>query len=355
LAWPAIKKAVIIPLKTLVRQKSDRKLQRRFEDGIIMNGHRQFLYEFAPNGFSNHLTGRLELKTYDIAVAYENSVAKNLEGFPEFEVLRFKYEQRIEELNARTSKFWNGSQIAPYNVTRRRTKELEKPEVHIEFINKNYASHVIGETLEELSRREGAGEYFRGSIMQPDSLLATDFGLIINVVSADNKAIVARRSEEAYSWNGYWHVAVAESINQQDPENDGTINFLSVVKRALREELGIELDDSSIKQMVKIHTVNIHLQRHSWMLLINVNLRNSDFTFRKIQALRTVIGKDKWESSDLRPVDFEEESLLNELKNEDKWIPFGLMCLMLSAIADNIMSVDAFLRVLKAPSTSTNR
>jgi hypothetical protein len=338
------------------RQKSDRNLQRRFEDGIIMNGHRQFLYEFAPNGFSSHLTGRLELRTYDIAVAYENSVARNIEGFPEFEVLRHKYEQRIEELNAKTSKFWNGSQIAPYNVTRRRTKELEKPEVHIEFINKNYASHVIGETLEELSGREGASEYFRRKIGQPDSLLATDFGLIINVVTADNKAIVARRSEEAYSWNGYWHVAVAESVTQQDSENDGSINFLSVAKRALREELGIELDDSSIKQMVKIHTVNIHLQRHNWMLLVNVNLSNSDFTFQKIQALRVVAGQDSWESSDLRPVDFEEESLLNEFeKKEDEWIPFGLLCLMLSAISDNIMSVDEFLRVLKAPSTNMNR
>lgn len=349
LVWPLLRTNLVEPIQMRRRRRRDAALQKLFdEERFIINGWPQYIYEFVPNGFElGNLTGRMKEAEYKLCDAYRNSEAlKYLPGFPEIQQLDSNYEERRTALNSKSTQYWNGSQLAPCQVTRNRTSAFEYPVIHIEFINKDYASHIIGETLERLQLTGKHREFLARPIEQPDSLLATDFGLIINVVTADNQVIVARRSSEAYGWNGFWHVAVAESVTLTDADNKGGISFSSVVRRALEEELGLKLDDHVIRKAVKIHTLNVHVKRHSWMLFVNVNLGETEYSFEKINAFRTVGGRDRWESSNLRLIKYEGKSIFDELKNEKEWIPFGLLCLMLSAIADNILSVDDFVREL---------
>lgn len=343
LMWPILRKIVVNPVASRRRMQSDRKLERRLDgSSVIINGTKQYLFEFAPRGFAKgRISGLVTSEQYDLLESRNASAIGP--SFPSGPDLLESYTQRKAELARPDSRFWNGSQLSPKRVTRRRDIEFEEPILNIELIRKDYANFlVIGETLERLMGDGMCQEFELRVIEQPDPLLSTDFGLIINVVTADRKVIITRRSQTAYSWNDYWHIAVAESVTKQDAEIDGRIDFFKVVQRALKEELGLELSLEAILNATKIHALNVHVKRHSWMLLIHVDLRECNLTFEQIRFRRSSGGgRDHWESKDLRSIDFNKDSILQELRtNEDQWVPFGLWCLILSGVAERVLTLD---------------
>jgi hypothetical protein len=343
LIWPFIRRLIVNPLSDRRRRRSDKQLSNRLDNQtIIINGCKQYLFEFAPSGFApKRVIGKVTSDEYDIRKYREKSGI--LEDFPSGLELHDLYLERKRGLEMPDSKLWNGSQLAPKHVVRRRDSEFEEPHLHIELGSRDYANFlVVGETLESLVKSGSCGAFLASAIEQPDPLLATDFGLIINVVTADEKVIVTRRGQAAYSWNDYWHIAVAESVTKQDADIDGDIDFHRVIRRALREELGLEMSLEEVQSRAKIHSLNVHVNRHSWMLFVHLDFRDTVFTFDQIVFLRSLGGgRDHWESKELRPINFDSVSILRELRvNESKWVPFGMWCLLLSAIHCKVVSVN---------------
>jgi hypothetical protein len=343
LLWPVIRRSLINPITSMRRRTRDRNLNKRLDGSAVrISGHQQYLFEFAPRGFSpERLSGQVRSRIYDIAESRENSMVGN--GFPTGTELRSAYAKKKEELESTESRFWNGSQLALQQITRRRDPAVEEPILVLDFVNKDYANfQVVGELLEHLKETGALADFMSRSLDQPDPLASTDFGLIINVVTADNKVLITRRSKEAYSWNGFWHIAVAESLAKQDADTGGYIDFYKVVHRALEEELGIKIADETVRRATTFHSLNVHITRHSWMLFANVNLNGTQYTFEQIRFQRSSgAGRDHWESNDLRAVDFRREMVLAEWTNkESTWIPFGLWCLLLSAVVDRVITVD---------------
>jgi len=343
LLWPFVRRLVVNPISDCRRKRSDKRLARRLDNHtIIINGCKQYLFEFAPSGITpGRIIGRVTSEEYDIRKYRERS--RIGEVFPSGHELHNLYLERKQQLEMPDSRLWNGSQLAPQHVVRRRDSEFEEPRLHIELGKRDYANFlVVGETLENLAKSGLCEEFLASPIEQPDPLLATDFGLIINVVTADDKVIVTRRGQAAYSWNDYWHIAVAESVTKQDADIDGVVDFYRVIQRALREELGLEMPVETVKGIARIHSLNVHVSRHSWMLFVHINFRDTAYTFEQIQFLRSSGGgRDHWESKELRPIKFDQISVLEELRiNESRWVPFGLWCLLLSAIHDKVITVN---------------
>jgi 8-oxo-dGTP pyrophosphatase MutT (NUDIX family) len=348
LLWPAMRRMFINPVIRKKRHQRDRKLNERLDgSSVSINGHKQYLFEFAPRGFSSErLSGMVGAQSYNIVESRRISRIGN--AFPDGVELLSLYQEKKQELESAESRFWNGSQLALQQITRRRDSMIEEPILTLNFINKDYANfQIIGELFDKLRRDGVLKEFLSRALDQPDPLLATDFGLIINVVTADNRVVVTRRSREAYSWNGFWHIAVAESLTKQDADTGGYIDFHKVVCRALEEELGLKVADEIIRKATTFHSLNVHVSRHSWMLFVNVNLAETQYTFEQIRFLRSSGGgRDHWESNNLRTIEFRRETVLAELiKSEADWIPFGLWCLLLSAIADRVITLDDFREV----------
>lgn len=349
LAWPSFRRAVVIPVRRIVMRRRDVKISRRLTadgESIMIGGKPQFILEFAPSGFGeDQLTGRLRSDNYDLAEEFRASPRAGLLG--DFTTLMSDVKHKRTELASPMSKYWNGSLLAPVSINRRRLPDVENPELHIEFIEKDYANFItVGELFERLpsATKESAFGIDKES---PDSLLSTDFGLIINVETADGKVLVARRGDSAYSWNGFWHVAVAESVSRHHVSQGGAIDFYEVIRRGLREELGIKLSRDNVFRRTKIHTCSNHLDRYSWMLLAHINLSGSEYTLEQIKAGRAVgAGQDFWESRDLRGIKFDHETVLGELKIEAEWVPYGLLCLLLSAAVRFPRKHDELLSVL---------
>lgn len=356
LIWPILRRTLISPVISWQRRRRDRRLEDRLDGSTIrINNHQQYLFEFAPRGFSpEKITGQVRSGDYDIIAARAASLVGT--SFPDGQELQILYQQKQLLLNSPDVPFWNGSQLALQRVTRRRDPMIEDPILDLQFVNKDYANFLtIGELFEDLRESGALGDFVSRQIVQPDPLLATDFGLIINVVTADRKVIIARRSNEAYSWNGFWHIAVAESVTKQDADTGGHIDFFKVVGRALKEELGLSVDVETVARVTTFHALNIHISRHSWMLFVNVNFTDTSHTFESIRFQRSSGGgRDHWESNDLRVIEFNRKSVLSELTDrESEWIPFGLWCLLLSAVAERVLTLEELKEVASSLSLKT--
>lgn len=331
---------VVVPVRDWIRRqtlgRAQRRSRRKSQDRYGVSGevllvgpekHPLFIHQFAVNGFDPAMV-TTELRPARTADELVASLPPSVAG-PEWDALAgdIAQEQRILE---RSEQFWNAEKLALRRVISSREPTAERPQLHLGFAPTDYAAYrVVGRRWEALGadRHERLdGENLRTVI----PALSQSFGVNLTVETDDGHVLLTRRSMRTNGWNGRLHISVNEGMATVDVGTDGCPDPYRTAERGLEEELGLDVDRSSIT----LHTLVLDVGKYEWAFLGHVDLRGTRWTSQRILAHRALgAAMDDWETLTPVPCRFLPDDVLELLRQRGTaWVPHGYLNLLLSTV-----------------------
>lgn len=319
---------VVSPIAERYRHRRLAELSNTYQlngEQILIGDHNLFVRQFAPGGFRR---GDL-LGTYDgehsLKDRYEqSSIASDLVSY---DVLESEIAAEADRLDQDPHQ-WNGQKVALRSVAVSRTVDVEEVTLQMQFVSADHATmSAIGRVWLEAHRGHPNRILTGDQLRSVDPLLSNSFGMNATVETADGFLVVTRRGAMTSGWHGRWHTSVNEGVGPMDILPGGRVDLVESLLRGLREELGVEaIDTPDLRSRVNVHTLVLEVDLYEWALLAHIDLRNTDWTASEIRAARGLgSAHDDWEASELRFVPFGVASALAECRQQEAWIPHGLL------------------------------
>jgi hypothetical protein len=136
--------------------------------------------------------------------------------------------------------------------------------------------------------------------------MCSSFGTNIAMITADGKFIFARRSDLVSSRPGVWSTSANEGLSRSlDSQGRSAPNLYDVMRRGVREELGIEPHEYGMEMLGFTIDLELHQWGGSWIGVLN------ELTGEQVLERRSRGVADKYENRELRLVDCSPEETLN--------------------------------------------
>lgn len=196
-----------------------------------------------------------------------------------------------------------------------------KNSVDMKFVISDYASTKIIEGL-WASYYKVNRDFVLTNEYENLPFVSKSLGANLLVLTSDGYILTTKRSSKTRSFPNSYHVSTSEGTSLLD--SFGThIDVANIFVRSAREELGIELE----KKDIKINSLFLHLNTYQHGLGGFVNLGKYGITSKELTDLKEA-APDGWEHEELvfTPV----EDINKLLAQENKFVPFGYMALVLS-------------------------
>lgn len=228
---------------------------------------------------------------------------------------------------------WNGLTYALRRYTRGRTPLEEHPELNLWFGPSDWFTHCatsLSLDSEEVldpntSRRLTLREKYFANVdwsspgLQPVPLFSNTFGVAVSLVSGDGRMIIVKRSHEVTSFKGVYNVAINEGVQRLLDRSDrsNVPNLYRTVIRGAAEELGLELYQSD----VTFFGFGANVKYSMWAIY---GVAHTDRITQEIIDMRRLGAMDKWEGTEIIPIDFDVRTVIEFVDTHRPWSPAAL-------------------------------
>ena len=229
-------------------------------------------------------------------------------------------------LNSNNGLLFNDEKFGIYNLRETRFGKTENTGVEIDLFITDYFTHRVFRSIyqELIQLNHPIQSANLNNFLQYRPFL-TSFGMNTLLICDGGKGkeiILSKRSSRVHGGKERYHITMNEGLNLLDKDSFGTITMENLLRRGLKEELGI--DESLYQSITKSAFYDIFLDRNKFEIgITSVIHLNIDF-FRYILPC---IARDKH-------LEFDSFSIIpmktNEIKNfirSNEFIPHGLYTL----------------------------
>ena len=211
-------------------------------------------------------------------------------------------------------KLYNGDIYCFTNFRISRTEKDESACVDLDFNHSKYYEFLAVDRLARSPKFRA--KYFAESIRTRKPKLCLGFGIALTIITADNKLVVPRRSENVSVWKNKYTISANEALSRMLDRNEkGQPDVYFAAQRAAKEELGVDIRTEAIR-FYALGFETISLQ---WALLGTIQ---TELTSHDIEDSFRTTAKDKCEHTELRFVDFTPEAVIRFInENTDDMVP----------------------------------
>lgn len=210
---------------------------------------------------------------------------------------------------------WNGETLSLYKYRVSRTANTESYAINL-FLRKSEYYWTYS-TIQNLATGNPSlkEKYIDSYVFENDSVykLPNSVGLCLLVITRDNKAIYAKRSNTSGFRPCEFDVSVVEGINPELDVINRTMSFTSMAMRAVQEEIGdIDRDEMEID----ILGVVFDKSYNQWNVIgcCNIGLKCDEIIKRRNSGT-----SGKWELTDLVFVTFTPKDVICYLSKNKVW------------------------------------
>jgi len=199
------------------------------------------------------------------------------------EEYRELYNQCYEEVKAEKQNgiIYNNTLLALKVMNICRTDEEERHMLYLSFSKVEYLHHCamqklfckIAATKEKralLLCENEKSEIDYTTVLAPH--FSTSFGVNIGLFTVDKKVVFTKRSRNVSNPGGV-NFSISEGMITKDINSNGVPDMWDACKRALKEELGIELNEDELKTL-KIVCIPISTVRHEYSIFGYLDMGN---------------------------------------------------------------------------------
>jgi hypothetical protein len=211
-------------------------------------------------------------------------------------------------------KLYNGDIYSFTNFRISRTESDESACIDLEFNHSKYYEFLA---VDRLARDPVfRSTYLAESIRARKPKYCLGFGIALTIITADNKLVVPRRSENVSVWKNKYTVSANEALSRMLDRNEkGQPDVYFAAQRAAKEELGVDIPIEAIR-FYALGFETISLQ---WALL---GTAKTDLIAQDIEDSFRTTAKDKFEHAALHFIDFTPEAVIGFINNNaDEMIP----------------------------------
>jgi hypothetical protein len=258
--------------------------------------------------------------------------------------LRADIETRENEKKAQKLKhMYNTYQVALKGYSINKTDIVEDMYVIFDFVKSDYYNFqaTIG-SMDKLipgSEQTVRGKYINEipNLAIPDVRFAHGVGVILTVITSDNKLILTRRRSDISIRPNEIDVSVVEAIDPTDW--DKSIDLYKAAKRGAEQELGIRVSEDDVKFL----GFGVDLDYYQWNIIGTVQLDKTEEEF--IQHISNGIHGTN-ELDEFLITDASPESIAKILSEEKMWAT-GIIALYWTAVYQ-LKSKERFDKILKS-------
>jgi hypothetical protein len=212
--------------------------------------------------------------------------------------------------------FWNGPCYAVSGFSVSRTLLDEEPEIALRL---RYSDYATFKATQQLDRAFADGSTprsrylapFAGSPLQVPDFMSSSFGTNIAMITADGKFLFARRSGLVGSRPDVWSTSANEALSRGlDSKGRDEPNLYDVMRRGVREELGIMPDEYELELLAFHLDLELHQWGAAWIGVLR-ELTGDDILQRRSRGVA-----DKYENHELKLVGADPEATLEFLLDE---------------------------------------
>ena len=235
-------------------------------------------------------------------------------------------------------RYHNGPMVALDSYSIARTPFFEDPCLTLNFIKTDYytflatslkMNSVVEDENQEFDTLKH--KYLSGrSLTDPCKFIATSFGVNLCVITSDNYTLIGKRSDIVSNYRRRFQVGVCESVIptlDSDPDTN-PIDLYRTAIRGAQEELGIEIQKKNVRFFSLCVDVDYYLYGLTGMI-------ETDRTLAQLQSRRSLGFKDKIESSEMVPLEFNPKAILKFIENNgggSEWHPASFVATIQSLV-----------------------
>lgn len=211
-------------------------------------------------------------------------------------------------------KLYNGDIYSFTNFRISRTETDESGCVDLDFNHSKYFEFLA---VDRLARDPAfRSKYLAESIRTRKPKYCLGFGIALTIITADNKLVVPRRSENVSVWKNKYTISANEALSRMLDRNEkGQPDVYFAAQRAAKEELGIDIPTEAIR----FYALGFETISMQWALLGTVK---TELIAQDIEDSFRTTAKDKFEHSELRFIDFTPEGVIGFInENTEDLIP----------------------------------
>jgi len=241
---------------------------------------------------------------------------------PEIQSLRKSIEERERKKKDKGQDYqWNGPLYALERYSIGRTIPDENLEVVFTFRTTDYFTFQATVASLDLNLVKPPAtltirqKYLQNqNLLQPIPFLANGFGVVLVIITSDQKIILSRRSDRSGVRPGEIDVSVVEALH---PILDRSIKQLApdlyhAAIRGAQEELGIEL----VQDDIIFLGFGVDIEYYQWNML---GMAHTSETAMQVLEKRKCGTRGKWELKTLEIIDSNPKVVLNFLRKEKMW------------------------------------
>ncbi|EFC85931.1 hypothetical protein FrEUN1fDRAFT_0908 [Parafrankia sp. EUN1f] len=224
--------------------------------------------------------------------------------------------EQARRRNEGLTHFWNGLRYAVAGFSVTRVGVDEEPEIFLRLKNADYFTFLAAQ---QLDREFRDGSTPRSRYLDPEDpqnapdFMCCSFGVNVAVVSADNKAIFARRSAQVGSGALLWNSSVNEAISRSlDSQGRKPPNLFDVARRGISEELAIHSNEYGLELLA----ISIDVNKQQWGALFLASLNR--LSAHEVVERRSRGVPDKWENTALDYEEFQIDPVIKYLLRPDR-------------------------------------
>jgi len=243
---------------------------------------------------------------------------------PEIEAIKAKIAAEQEEKKVAGEPYmWNGRIYYLQRWARGRTVEDENLELRLWFGPSDYFTYLAtnmslysevddpetGKKI-KLYDKYFADYDWSDPFLQPIPLFSNIFGVVVSLVTSDNKLLLVKRSPHTGGRAGVYNIPINESVHpdlDRATNSDAPDMYHTTIRGAM-EELNLELDPTEIT----FYAFGVDSKYSMWNPYA---MARTKFTSQEVAQMRGRGAKDKWESQAMFFIDFEIRSILEFVRS----------------------------------------
>ena len=235
--------------------------------------------------------------------------------------------------------FYNGPMVSLQSFSFTRTPSAEDPLLFLKFKITDYYTFLATALSLNENVTEATGKHVtirekylsNMNYNDPIPFIATSFGINLAIITKDDFLFYVNRSRNKglSNYSDHFSVPVLESVHPEfDKVEEGKLNLFKTAKRGIKEELGIDIQETSIKLFSLVVDT-------AWYMYGMTGVAHINYTKDDIISRRSIGVKDKWESSDFFFLPLNPKSVADNLRHTggpSRWHPTSFACLIQTLI-----------------------